>query len=1044
MGLVRVIGKAISRKLDGVPLALEQAGSFLSYGLISMSDYNQQFQIRFLDKALKTPVRRYVGSYEKGRTLWTAFDMLYDALSQRSLDSIRLLNLAAFLGPGQIQFSVLSGPNGSAQTGCSETSITLPSDISNTPSCSVLTWLERLRSETTDFAFALGELESSGFIKLSRNSSDANIDTFIIHDLVRSFIRFKMSREDTLENVAAAFILTGRALHNSNKAFNDAVMRKHIGRLYSVLNNFLSNIPRETIQPPDGRYFMLCGAVAPLFARTCRFKGELQKAKDLWETSLQYRFISEGERWPRNQVELAELLDAADVDARLGNLDDAIEKYMSVFNRCKSVLREKDEIMVRVAASLREARETYARRERNFQRAIATQRSTKAVPTESNGTSEIDNEEWELRMRYDEALNLFGPNDVETLQHSQALATYHKQHHRPDKEEVYRETIWRYNVASAGDTHQSTLASLYDLCLCYGKNGKLRSRLRGDLYLAPVWARQHPLSEFKNLLLAMEAPAILDAFNTGDEDAFWNLIDRHDTTTAICWASQLQEANIRDMLLHHFVNVDIFSMRIFLRLAIRPENGVAAKMPLKGVADVHEKDGYSGLDLHYAVRGRYASIIQALLENGVDIFLGGGYGETALHYAVKGKDMLIILMLLENRADVCQTDIYGRTALHYAVRERDTSIIQTLLEHGADISQKDNHGETALHYAARGRDILIVQTLLEGGADTSQKDKHGETALHYAASGRDLSIVQALLEHGANISDGDNHDRTALHHAARGRYASITQTLLQNGADISWKDNHGETALHHAARGRDMSMIQMLLEHGADISQRDGQSKTALHHAAENGSGDIFKVLLDKGTDATATDSGQSEFLHLAAGRGNQEVTQLLLDMHIDSSVENRLDNTALKLAFQGGHQNTTKLILASTSNRRDSLGQTSLHCMARNKHEGALFSMAVEQCPELINITDKGGRTALHSAATAGNVTTARLLLENGAECHIQDCGGRTPLDDALGQRTLMEAGSQSLVELDNVIQLLRDTWANYQADGDSVRKSLWSWFRW
>ncbi|OJJ82957.1 ankyrin repeat domain-containing protein [Aspergillus glaucus CBS 516.65] len=166
--------------------------------------------------------------------------------------------------------------------------------------------------------------------------------------------------------------------------------------------------------------------------------------------------------------------------------------------------------------------------------------------------------------------------------------------------------------------------------------------------------------------------------------------------------------------------------------------------------------------------------------------------------------------------------------------------------------------------------------------------------------------------------------------------------------------------------------------------------------------------------------------------------------MHIDSSMENRLDNTALKLAFQGGHQNTTKLILASTSNRRDSLGQTSLHCMARNKHEGALFSMAVEQCPELINITDKGGRTALHSAVTAGNVTTARLLLENGAECHIQDYGGRTPLDDALGQRTLMEAGSQSLVDLDNVIQLLRDTWADYQTDGDSVRKSLWSWFGW
>lgn len=99
---------AISRKLGGMPLAIEQAGSYLSYGLSSIMDYKKRFETRFRETTLKTPMRKYVGSYEKGRTLWTTFDMLYNTLQQKCSDSVHLLQLIAFLGRGRIPFGIIT------------------------------------------------------------------------------------------------------------------------------------------------------------------------------------------------------------------------------------------------------------------------------------------------------------------------------------------------------------------------------------------------------------------------------------------------------------------------------------------------------------------------------------------------------------------------------------------------------------------------------------------------------------------------------------------------------------------------------------------------------------------------------------------------------------------------------------------------------------------------------------------------------------------------------------------------------------------------
>jgi hypothetical protein len=179
------VAMTISRKLGGMPLAIEQAGSYLSYGVTSMSDYNKSFQARFMDRKLKTPMKKYVGSYEKGRTLWKTFDMLYEALQRRNADSTRLLQLIAFLGRGVIPFTIIVGNH--EDQGCifqATPSQSQPDDRL----CLLESWLVELRAEPMALGAEIEELESSGLVKFHRKQGDSIIESLALHDLARSFL----------------------------------------------------------------------------------------------------------------------------------------------------------------------------------------------------------------------------------------------------------------------------------------------------------------------------------------------------------------------------------------------------------------------------------------------------------------------------------------------------------------------------------------------------------------------------------------------------------------------------------------------------------------------------------------------------------------------------------------------------------------------------------------------------------------------------------------------------------------------------------------
>jgi ankyrin repeat protein len=208
--------------------------------------------------------------------------------------------------------------------------------------------------------------------------------------------------------------------------------------------------------------------------------------------------------------------------------------------------------------------------------------------------------------------------------------------------------------------------------------------------------------------------------------------------------------------------------------------------------------------------------------------------------------------------------------------------------------------------------------------------------LHDAVRAGDLAAVETLLASGVDIDETDYAVGTALHVAIAQGDESIVGVLIENGADLEAQSElNGARALHLAADFDERPIIGFLLDHGADIEARDGELRTPLHRAAEAGFNDLVALLIDRG--ASVNDR------------------------------EGYFGATPLQQAAENGHLDTVKLLL--------------------------------ERGAE-INAVDQRGFSALWCASqiqSFGNVGDGKLieyLVSQGADLHIKNAHGQTPLD--------------------------------------------------
>jgi hypothetical protein len=181
--------------------------------------------------------------------------------------------------------------------------------------------------------------------------------------------------------------------------------------------------------------------------------------------------------------------------------------------------------------------------------------------------------------------------------------------------------------------------------------------------------------------------------------------------------------------------------------------------------------------------------------------------------------------------------------------------------------------------------------------------------------------------------------------------------------------DEGEVAspLYWAAGHNQLEIVRFFVESGHDIEEGSTYTSAAnvyrsppLFAAAGEGNLEVVRYLVEQGADKNVKCFGDSSF-STAAYRGHLEVVRYL----VEQGVDNTTDDVAFELAIAEGHVDVLEYLLDVRRMEVDGL--------------------------------DYQGWTALHHAASEGQLEVAQLLFRYGATLDIRTNDGDTPTDLAI-----------------------------------------------
>jgi ankyrin repeat protein len=290
------------------------------------------------------------------------------------------------------------------------------------------------------------------------------------------------------------------------------------------------------------------------------------------------------------------------------------------------------------------------------------------------------------------------------------------------------------------------------------------------------------------------------------------------------------------------------------------ESGVAV---LVIAATTVTTSGQSAFPLIDAVRRQEISLVQAVLNKGVDINSMQGDGATALHWAVHLDNLPIVELLIRTGANVNVSNDLGVTPLFIASGNGNGAIVSRLLAAGATPNEPAvANAVTPLMAAARAGSPGPVAALLSYGAEANAAENaRGQTALMWAVAHRHVEVARLLIQGGGKIE-------------TRSRVES--ERWVVGGDRATEVSTGGFTPLLFAARSGDLESAKLLVEAGANVNDATPDGTSVLVVAAHSGQEAVAMYLLDHGADPNAQASGYTA-LHSAVLRGDRELVRELL-----------------------------------------------------------------------------------------------------------------------------------------------------------------------
>jgi ankyrin repeat protein len=182
--------------------------------------------------------------------------------------------------------------------------------------------------------------------------------------------------------------------------------------------------------------------------------------------------------------------------------------------------------------------------------------------------------------------------------------------------------------------------------------------------------------------------------------------------------------------------------------------------------------------------------------------------------------------------------------------------------------------------------------------------------------------------------------------------------FIQNLNEV---DQIGNTPLHNVLVHGRPEMIPLLLDRGSDPNHPNEIGKTPMLLGVGMGKLDIVKLLYSYGGSLTQGDINEDSPLHYAVERDYIEIVEWLVMHGVSTEIENTQKSTPLHLGIDSYNSLTYLLEQGANPNSQDNLGWT-----------------------------------ALHFAAHANEVEIGKKLMRWGADIHLCNFKGETPLDTA------------------------------------------------
>lgn len=338
----------------------------------------------------------------------------------------------------------------------------------------------------------------------------------------------------------------------------------------------------------------------------------------------------------------------------------------------------------------------------------------------------------------------------------------------------------------------------------------------------------------------------------------------------------------------------------------------------------------------------------------------------------------------------------------------------------------------AFFEAARGGQINVLSAYaVTQGRNVYEYDGHGLNAMQMAVIGNvvntfDFLLNQKVYDPNHICADGN----TILAHVVHYNRTDMLSRLVRDGVDLDFQNGNGTTALMLAVKNGNEEMVKLLLDAGADPGINLPNGDNAFDIAAVLGLGDIADVIANEfskrapSADALAQGTPVMRYYH-ALVTGDEDGVRAYLDAGGDMYAAEDGKRPPLQTAILSKQNGIYALLVDEYGYDVDAARAGANAALADIAGANEQASFVTRLIAHGADVNRRNGReeTALHVAATAGNIDACQRLIRGGADVLARDGEGFLAADRVMSfnaankdylTRLLKECASLAQLEKD------------------------------